>query len=113
MAEPTITDVFGAGASQTATTLTIEKSDLAATGLTASATNSAESLLVAIALTAKAALTENNFGSNSDQSVTIVPGFDSIVAREASDGTFVSTVQNQFNLNLHKPANTVLSADDY
>ena len=54
MPEPTLTQIFGAGAAQTATVLTIAKADLAAVGLTASSTNTAESLFVALLLQAKA-----------------------------------------------------------
>lgn len=60
MAEPTLTDVFGAGATQDATTLTILKSDLAGLGLTAAAGNTAESLLISIVLKAAGLLTEVN-----------------------------------------------------
>lgn len=74
MAEPTLTQIFGAGATQTATTLTITKADL--TGLTASANNSAESLFVAVMLKAKSSLTPANYDANIDQSVVIeTPSF--------------------------------------
>lgn len=46
MAELSLTDVFGSGATQTATTITISKADLA--GLTPSTNNSADSLSVAL-----------------------------------------------------------------
>ncbi len=58
MPEPTLTEVFGGGATQTQTTITISKADLAAVGLTASASNRAESLLVAMLMLASNALTE-------------------------------------------------------
>ncbi|MFM6252850.1 MAG: hypothetical protein ACKPEQ_27520, partial [Dolichospermum sp.] len=64
MPEPTLTEVFGAGATQTATTLTISKSALATVGLTASSDNSAEAILAAILLIAKINLTETKFESN-------------------------------------------------
>jgi hypothetical protein len=79
MAEPTLIQVFGASATQTATTLTIAKADL--TGLTASATNTAESLLVAILLKAQTQLTTTNRDANPDQSVAIETGFDQIAYR--------------------------------
>lgn len=72
MAEPTIQQVFGANAQSTATTLTIAKADLAAVGLTASATNTAESLFVALVLLAKNYLTTANQENNVDQSVVVV-----------------------------------------
>jgi hypothetical protein len=46
----TLQELFGASASQTATQLVIKKSDLVAVGLTASANNTAEQLVVAILL---------------------------------------------------------------
>lgn len=82
MAEPTLQQIFGAGATQSATELILSKADL--TGLTASANNSAESLFVAILLKAKAYLTTANYDANIDQSVVIeTPGFNaqSLVTR--------------------------------
>lgn len=81
MAEPTLVTVFGASATQSATQLTISKADLAAVGLTASATNTPESLLAAIIALAKLTLTELSFDSNMDQSVAISDGIDSLVTR--------------------------------
>lgn len=60
MAEPTLADVFGTGATQDINTITIQKSALATVGLTASADNRAEALLTAIILTAQNTLTETN-----------------------------------------------------
>lgn len=76
MPEPTLTAVFGAGASQTSTQLIISKADLP--GLTASATNTAESLLVGLVLKAETALTEANQATNVDQSIRIARGDESI-----------------------------------
>jgi hypothetical protein len=75
MAERTLAEVFGANASQTSTDLVIKKSDLVAVGLTASANNTAESLLVAVALKAKVTLTDEARDTNIDQSVAITDGF--------------------------------------
>jgi hypothetical protein len=58
MAEPTLEQVFGAGATQDANTLTIPKSWLATKGLTAAAANTAESMLVALVMAAADNLTE-------------------------------------------------------
>lgn len=72
MAEPTLQQVFGANALQTATELVIAKSDLAALGLTPSATNTAESLMVGILLLAGQYLKEENQDTtNPDIQVTI------------------------------------------
>ncbi len=81
MAEPQLTDVFGPGATQTTTTFSIAKADLAAVGLSASATNSAESLVVAILLLAQKYLNDDNQAINPDIQVTIAQSFDSLVTR--------------------------------
>ncbi|MFM6647581.1 MAG: hypothetical protein ACKPJO_01065, partial [Dolichospermum sp.] len=74
-------EVFGTGATQTTTTITISKSALATVGLTASSDNSAEAILAAILLIAKINLTEEKFGSNIDQSIVIDNGFKSTTTR--------------------------------
>jgi hypothetical protein len=79
MAEPTLIEVFGAGATQTATTVTILKADLP--GLTASAANTAESLLAGIVIKAGATLTVASRTANPDQSIAIEQGFDQIAYR--------------------------------
>ncbi|MFM6312633.1 MAG: hypothetical protein ACKPGB_31080, partial [Dolichospermum sp.] len=81
MPEPTLTEVFGAGATQTATTITISKEALTTVGLTATTTNSAESLLAAILLIAKNNLTETKYELNVDQSIVIGNGFRSTTVR--------------------------------
>lgn len=81
MAEPSLVQLFGASATQDATTLTIHKADL--TGLTPSATNTAESLLAAIAVFAQTTLTTANQASNTDQSITITDSNDNIVTRSS------------------------------
>jgi hypothetical protein len=75
MPEPTLTQVFGVNATQTSTTLTISKADLVSVGLTASANNTAESLLLAIVLKFKAVLTGTARDTNMDQSVAVTDGF--------------------------------------
>lgn len=75
MAEPTLVQVFGANATQTSTDLVIKKSDLADTGLTPGASNTAESLLLAIVLKFKAVLTDTARDTNIDQSVAVTDGF--------------------------------------
>lgn len=112
MAEPTLGDIFGAAAAQTATTVTIAKADLAAVGLTASATNTAESLLVAILLKAKLALTLANLETNPDQSVTVAEAdfnFQTLIAR--NNATYR---QSSYSVNLQKlDAGNIIDPDDY
>lgn len=79
MAEPTLQEIFGSSATQDSTTITISKADL--TGLTASASNTGESILVAILLKAKSYLTQANFDSNIDQSIYVATGFSGFTNR--------------------------------
>lgn len=74
MAEPTITEVFGNNASQTATELVVSKADFAALGLPQVADNTAESLLMAIILKAQSELTpDNRAADNTNRQVTVEP----------------------------------------
>lgn len=79
MAEPTLNEVFGAGAVQDANTITIQKADL--TGLAATANNRAEALFVAILLKAQSFLNATNQGTDPDRSVTVEDSFEQIVTR--------------------------------
>lgn len=112
MAEPTLTEIFGAGATQTASSITIQKADLSTIGLTASPSNTAESLLAAIVLKAKVFLTDETFAANPDQSITVVTGFNSIIQRTDAAGVTSEYRQFQYNLNAHKLDNTALDPDD-
>ncbi|HEY9660514.1 MAG TPA: hypothetical protein V6C65_18830 [Allocoleopsis sp.] len=69
MAEPTLTQVFGAGTTQDSTTFTITKADLASAGYTPSASDSAEKILAAIIDKARQSLTSTGADTNSDQSI--------------------------------------------
>lgn len=81
MAEPTLQDVFGVGATQTATTITISKSDLP---ITPAVDNTAERLLAGIIKRAATTLTESSFEANADQSITIVLDLPQTVYRGTS-----------------------------
>jgi hypothetical protein len=109
MAEPTLQQIFGAGASQTLTTLTITKADL--TGLTSSANNTAESLLVAILLKAQAYLSQANFDADIDQSIVITDGFSSFTTRGANNTAYRTDSKT---INLSKvDASATIDPDDY
>ena len=112
MAEPTLGQVFGSNAAQTSSPITISKADLATTGLTASSTNTAESLLAAIVLLAKTSLTPENFNTVPEQSVTIAPGFNSIVAKTDGAGVATEYRQFQYSIGFHKLDNATLDPDD-
>lgn len=111
MAEPTLTQVFGPGATQTATVITILKADLVSTGLTASAANTAESLLGAIVLKGKDYLTQAAFDLDLAHSITIATGFNSIVQRDTGNGVFAEYRQFQFLLNAHQVDSATLDPD--
>ena len=113
MAEPSITDLFGSGATQDATTITIQKADLASSGFTPSASNSAESILAAVLTKGKGYLTQANADANPDQSVTVVDGITSIISRNDGSGTFVPYRQFQMNVNFTTPDTATFSPDDY
>ncbi|KJH71233.1 hypothetical protein [Aliterella atlantica] len=112
MAEPTLTQVFGPGAAQTATTLTIAKADLATVGLTAAASNTAESLFVSLLLLAKNSLTPAAQESNPDQSITVAEAdfnFQTLVTR--NNATYR---QSTYSVNLQKlDTGANIDPDDY
>jgi hypothetical protein len=109
MAAPTLTQVFGANASQTSTTITINKADLAAVGLTASANNTADSLLAAIIAQAETALADTNVATNTGQTIGISDGFPSITIISGSN-----YLVNSKTVNFYKPFSTsTFDPDDY
>ncbi|ACC80338.1 hypothetical protein [Nostoc punctiforme] len=110
--EPTLVQIFGAGAVQDSASLTIQKAALTAVGLTASSNNSAESLLIALLLVAKENLTPENHDINLDQSVTITNGvIPSFVARGTSQ---IQYRQDTFTVAVEKPEGLiVIDPDDY
>lgn len=112
MPEPTLIQVFGANATQSSSTLSIAKADLAAVGLTPNATNTAESLFVALLILAKSALTPASLETNADQSVSISQAdfnFQTIVVRNNQQYR-----QSTYSVNLQKLDTSVnIDPDDY
>lgn len=107
MAEPTLQEVFGAGATQTGTTLTIAKADFP--NLTAAADNRAEQLFVALLLKAQVALTPTRQDTNPEQSITIEESFQSLVTRNNQQFRQITK-----SVNLQKLDATVgIDPDDY
>lgn len=105
--EPTLQQILGADATQDANTITIQKADLP--GLTASANNRAESLLVAMLLKAMSYLNQANFDANTDQSLLITQTFQSLTTRGTD--TYRRT---DLTVALHKVDNSgVIDPDDY
>lgn len=106
MAEPTIVQIFGTGATRLANGATtssaglfIPDSALTAAGLATPSTATAEGHLVAIAINAKSYLTQANFDGNIDQSIIIADGFSSFTTR-GTDNTAYR--QDQLTLSLAK-----------
>lgn len=109
MSEPTLQAVFGANATQDATTITIYKADL--TGLTASANNRAEALFTAISLKAKSGLTKTGFDADTDQSIYIDSGYPTFTFRGSNNDSYRV---DQLTINLAKPDTaSVIDPDDY
>lgn len=90
MAEPTLQQVFGAGASQTDDLLVVSKVDMGEVGLKASANNSAESLWLSLLLLAQRNLSTANLVLNPEQSIGIADGGESIVNLLVSLGSLCS-----------------------
>lgn len=109
MPEPTLTQVFGTNAAQTAATITITKADLL--GLTASSDNSAESLLVAIVLKVQSALLESSFNTDTDQSIYIASGFPTFAFRGSNNNQYRV---DQLTINLAKlDTGSTIDPNDY
>jgi len=111
MPEPTIVDVFGPGATQTLTTITILKSDLPT--LTPAANNRGDQMFMGIILRAQANLTVAARNLDLDRSIAIEPSFDQVVSR-----TVGATTNNYYQSGLTISAqkintNTAIDADDY
>jgi len=111
--EPGLTDIYGANATQSSTQLVIAKGDL--TGLTASATNTAESLLVALLLKAMTTLTPANQATNPDQSITVAVGTPTLTTEfDATTQTSTQYKETPITVTLRKPyTDTGIDPDDY
>lgn len=109
MPEPSLAAVFGAGASQTATTITILKADLP--GLTASANNTPESLLAGILLKAQAGLPKTGFDADINQSIYIDIGYPTFTFRGTNNDSYRV---DQLTVNLAKPDTaSTIDPDNY
>lgn len=109
MAEPTLTEIFGAGATQDADTITIVKADLPR--LTPAAFNRAESLLTGIVLKAQSGLSKTGFDNNLDQSIYIDQGYPSFTFRGTNNDSYRV---DQLTINLSKPdTNAEIDPNNY
>lgn len=109
MAKPSLTQVFGPGASQTATHLTIAKADWGAVGFTPSAVNSPESMFVAMVLFAALYLTESNLNANVEQQVSVTDGQEFVTVRSNQQYRQISKAVNMQKLY----TGTNIDPDDY
>lgn len=114
MAEPTLQDVFGAGATQDATTLTIAKADLVAVGLTSGSSISSEKLLAAILKLAAVNLTSTNRDNNIDQSVVVDTDNTPTFTTRTSGTTTSVYIRDTITVELDKLySSTGIDPDDY
>jgi hypothetical protein len=110
LAEPTLQDIFGVGATQTATTITILKADLP---MTAAAVNRGEQILAATIIKASDKLTTANFASNPDQSISIEPGYNQTVYRSINNNQ-IENLRIPLTINFSKLQQTAgVTPDDY
>jgi hypothetical protein len=110
VAEKTLQEIFGAGATQTATTITLIKADLP---MTAAANNRGEQVFAAIAKRASTVLDKTSFDADPDRSINIQSGFDQIVYRTISGAT-TTLLQTALTVNFVKiQAAAGISPDDY
>ncbi|MEJ1932389.1 hypothetical protein WDZ92_19305 [Nostoc sp. NIES-2111] len=110
--EPTLEQVFGAGTTQDATSITIPKSNLP--GLTASSSNSAESLLTGILKRTSVNLTETNRDSNINQSVIVDLSATPSFTTRTNGNTTETYIRNTISVELDKAYGTVeIDPDDY
>lgn len=118
MAEPTLQQVFGAGAVRLASAaaapssgLFIPDSALITTGLTAPSTGTAEGHFVAIVKNAQSYLSQSNFDLNAEQSLIIANGYPGFTTK-GTDPTQLR--QNQLTLSLAKIDNdSTINPSDY
>ncbi len=118
MAEKTIAQIFGTGATRLATAaaapssgLFIPDSALVAVGLATPSTATAEGHLIAIVLQAATTLTQSAFDANTDQSVYVSNGFSSFTTRGTNNNPYRV---DQLTFNLAKvDSGATLDPDDY
>ncbi|MEH1838128.1 MAG: hypothetical protein V7L20_05070 [Nostoc sp.] len=118
MAEPTLNQVFGTGATRLASGAStpssgifIPDSALISAGLTTPTTATAEGHLVAIVKNAESYLTQANFDANIDQSLIVVDGYSSFTTRGTNNTAYR---QDQKTISLAKiDVGSTIDPDDY
>ncbi|BAT53774.1 hypothetical protein NOS3756_27370 [Nostoc sp. NIES-3756] len=110
--ELTLEQVFGAGTTQDATSITILKANLP--GLTAAANNTAESILTGILKRGAVNLTETNRESNINQSVVVDMSATPSFTTRTNGNTTETYIRNTISVELDKAYGTVeIDPDDY
>jgi hypothetical protein len=106
MAEPTLEQVFGPGATEDATNITIPKANLP--GLTVAASNRAESLFLGIVQLGAENLTQLTFAANPDQSLVVAYASRDLTTRDGNDN-----VRHNYFLSAYVPTPiSVVTPDD-
>lgn len=107
MATPSITDVFGPGATQTIETVTLAKTDFPT--LTASAVNNGQELWVGILLRASQTLNPTKRAADADVKIEIT-----YTGQTVYPGTTENDRQDSYTIVLHKSVpQEAVDADDY
>lgn len=119
--KPTLTDVFGATATQTSTQLIINKADL--TGLVATGTNSGQALLVAIIKLASINLSPTLRDGDTTVTPAIVANPDQLVALTLNpnptsssrliNGSYVYYLREGVTVDLDQPFSPSINPEDY
>jgi hypothetical protein len=106
MAEPTLEQVFGTGATEDANSVTIPKANLP--GLTAAANNRAESLFLGIVQLGAEYLTQLAFAANPDQSLIVGYAGRDLTSRDGNDN-----VRHNYFLSAYVPTSiNAVTPDD-
>jgi hypothetical protein len=109
MPKSTLTEVFGAGATQTATSVTFQKADFL--NLDASASNDGSTLFSALLIKNKTTLTQAAFDADVDKSIYMDDGFSSFTTRGETN---IAYRVDQITVNLAKvDSGATLDPDDY
>lgn len=107
MAEPTLTEVFGAGALEDALAIVVTKAAMAERGLTPAAQNTAESMFVAMLLNARLQLTPDGRAADiANRNVTIEFSGQDLVDQGAGN----VFLRDTFQVSLYRP--TTIAAID-
>ncbi|MEH1786364.1 MAG: hypothetical protein V7L23_12455 [Nostoc sp.] len=109
MAASTLQQVFGANATQTATTVTITKADLASTGFTPATTNTADSILAALIAFAETNIPDSAVtGGNTAQTIGIADGYQQITTIGTSQFLILPKT-----LNFYSPFSGTFNPNNY